>query len=50
MGFWLVVQNRKLKQTNNYPLNKTPLNIFLNQKLDLDNNNYDMNFYLKMVW
>ena len=45
MGFWLVVQNRKLKQTNNYPLSKTPLNIFLNQKLDLDNNNYDMKFY-----
>ncbi len=31
MGFWLVVQNRELKQTNNYPLSKTPLNIFLNQ-------------------
>lgn len=45
MGFWLVVQNLKLKQTNNYPLSKTPLNIFLNQKLDLDNNNYDMKFY-----
>ena len=44
MGFWLVVQNRKLKQTNNYPLSKTPLNIFLNQKLDLDNSNY-MKFY-----
>ena len=29
MGFWLVVQNRQLKQTNNYPLSKTPLNIFL---------------------
>ena len=47
MGFWLVVQNRELKQTNNYPLNKTPLNIFLNQKLDLENNNYDINFYEK---
>ena len=45
MGFWLVVQNRKLKQTNNYPLSKTPLNIFLNQKLDLDNSNYDLKFY-----
>ena len=45
MGFWLVVQNRKLKQTNNYPLSKTPLNIFLNQKLDLDNKKYDMKFY-----
>ena len=45
MGFWLVVQNRKLKQTDNYPLSKTPLNIFLNQKLDLDNKKYDMKFY-----
>ncbi len=45
MGFWLVVQNRKLKQTNNYPLSKTPLNIFLNQKLDLDNSNYDMKLH-----
>ena len=45
MGFWLVVQNRKLKQTNNYPLSKTPLNIFLNQKLDLDNGNHDMKLF-----
>ena len=45
MGFWLVVQNRKLKQTDNYPISKTPLNIFLNQKLDLDNKKYDMKFY-----
>ena len=44
MGFWLVVQNRNLKQTNNYPLSKTPLNFFLNKKLDLDNNDYNMNF------
>ena len=45
MGFWLVVQNRKLKQTNNFPLSKIPLNIFLNQKLDFDNSEYDMRFY-----
>ena len=44
MGFWLVVQNRNLKQTNNYPLSKTPLNFFLNKKLDLDDNDYNMNF------
>ena len=44
MGFWLVVQNRKLKQTNNYPLSKTPLNNFLNQKFDLDNSKYNMKF------
>ena len=45
MGFWLVVQNRELRQTNNYPLSKTPLNIFLNQKLNLGNSNYDMKFH-----
>ena len=45
MGFWLVVQNRKLKQTNNYPLSKTPLNIFLNQKFDLENNKQNIKFY-----
>ena len=44
MGFWLVVQNRELKQTNNYPLSKTSLNFFLNKKLDLDNSDYNMNF------
>ena len=44
MGFWLVVQNRNLKQTNNYPLSKTPLNKFLNQKFDLDNSKYNMKF------
>jgi len=44
MGFWLVIQNRKLKQTNNYPLSKTPLNLFLNKKLDLDGSKYTIKF------
>ncbi len=44
MGFWLVIQNRKLKQTNNYPLSKTPLNDFLNQKFNLYNSKYNMKF------
>ena len=35
----------ELKQTNNYPLSKTPLNIFLNQKFDLDNNKQNIKFY-----
>ena len=30
-GFWLTIQNRKLKQTNNLPLERTPLNLFLNK-------------------
>ena len=33
-GFWLVVQDRKLKYTNNIPLNQTPLYFFLNKKLN----------------
>lgn len=35
-GFWLVIQNLKLKQTNNIPINQSPLNTFLNKKLVLD--------------
>ena len=32
-GFWLTVQDKKLKQTNNFPLNQTPLNFFLNKEV-----------------
>ena len=27
-GFWLTVQDKKLKQTNNFPLNQTPFKSF----------------------
>ena len=37
-GFWLTIQNRNLKQTNNLPLEKTPLNLFLNKKFNFENN------------
>ena len=37
-GFWLTVQNKKLKQTNNLPLNRTPLNLFLNKKFNFEDN------------
>ncbi len=37
-GFWLTIQNRKLKQTNNIPLERTPLNLFLNKKFSFENN------------
>ena len=37
-GFWLTVQNKKLKQTNNFPLERTPLNLFLNKKFNFDDN------------
>ena len=37
-GFWLTVQNKKLKQTNNLPLERTPLNVFLNKKFNFEDN------------
>ena len=37
-GFWLTVQNKKLKQTNNLPLDRTPLNLFLNKKFNFEDN------------
>ena len=43
-GFWLVVQDLRLKQTNNIPINQTPLNIFLNKQLNFDNKKFDVNY------
>ena len=37
-GFWLTVQNKKLKQTNNLPLDRTPLNLFLTKKFKFEDN------------
>ena len=37
-GFWLTVQNKKLKQTNNLPLDRTPLNSFLNKNFNFEDN------------
>ena len=37
-GFWLTVQNKKLQQTNNLPLERTPLNLFLNKKFNFEDN------------
>ena len=37
-GFWLTIQNKKLKQTNNLPLERTPLNLFLNKKFNFEDN------------
>ena len=37
-GFWLTVQNKKLKQTNNLPVERTPLNLFLNKKFNFEDN------------
>jgi outer membrane lipoprotein-sorting protein len=38
-GFWIVIQNRKLKSTNNIPLSQTPFSILLENKINFDNKN-----------
>ncbi len=37
-GFWLIIQDRKTKKTNNVPVNQTPLNFLLNKQFDMKNN------------
>ena len=39
-GFWLTVQDKKLKQTNNFPLNQTPISLFLNKKLNFNEDEF----------
>ena len=36
-GFWLTVQNRNLKTTNNIPLGSSPFSILIKKKLNFDN-------------
>ena len=36
-GFWIVIQNRQLKSTNNIPLNQTPFSILLENKINFNN-------------
>ena len=43
-GFWLSVQDINLRQTNNFPLNQTPLNLFLNKKLNFNKNEFKIKF------
>ena len=37
-GFWLVIQDRKLKSTNNIPLQQTPFSILLDKNINFNNN------------
>ena len=46
-GFWLTIQDKKLRQTNNFPINQTPLNLFLNQKLNFNEDEFKINFEKK---
>jgi outer membrane lipoprotein-sorting protein len=36
-GFWLVVQNRNVKTTNNIPIKQTPFSILLDNNINFDN-------------
>ena len=36
-GFWLTIQNRILKTTNNIPLESSPFSILIKKKLNFDN-------------
>jgi outer membrane lipoprotein-sorting protein len=36
-GFWIVIQNRELKSTNNIPLSQTPFSILLDNDINFDN-------------
>ena len=38
-GFWIVLQDRNLKTTNNIPLKNSPFSIFLEKKMSLSNKN-----------
>ena len=38
-GFWIVLQDRNLKTTNNIPLKNSPLSILLEKKMSLSNKN-----------
>ena len=38
-GFWIFIQNRKLKSTNNIPLSQTPFSILLENKINFNNKN-----------
>ena len=36
-GFWLTIQNRNAKTTNNIPIDSSPFSILIKKKLDFDN-------------
>jgi outer membrane lipoprotein-sorting protein len=47
-GFWIVVQDRNLKSTNNILLSQTPFSILLDKKIDFDNEKFIFNFKQKL--
>ena len=47
-GFWIVVQDKNLKSTNNIPLSQTPFSILLDKKIDFNNEKFIFNFKQKL--
>ena len=43
-GFWIVVQDRNSKSTNNIPLQQTPFSILLDKKINFSNKKIILNF------
>ena len=43
-GFWIVVQDRNSKSTNNIPLQQTPFSILLDKKINFNNKKIILNF------
>ena len=43
-GFWIVVQDRNAKSTNNIPLQQTPFSILLDKKINFNNKKIILNF------
>ena len=45
-GFWIVIQDRETKTTNNIPVKSTPFSILLENKLTLKNENFKTEYSL----
>ncbi len=43
-GFWIVIQDRNLKTTNNIPLNQSPFSILIEKQIFLSNKNIQTEF------
>ena len=46
-GFWIVIQDRNLKTTNNIPLNQSPFSILIEKKINLSNKTIKTEFQNK---
>ena len=47
-GFWVVIQDRNLKTTNNIPLNQSPFSILIEKQINLSNNTIKTEFENKL--